>query len=162
MIDRKAVLVALAKANQLSGERALIVRAGEENVVRRYLMDWGVDNIVREAAGMPGSADPAEATDQKIQDMVNLHLLSLGLEPLQIEWLHFRSGEKVDLEYQWEKHLSGKEFPFGHAMGLPGRVSRLMAMADLPAWQPLVWLIERGVWPFGPERGGKFIVSRKA
>lgn len=163
MFDRKAILVALSLCKGLTPEMVRLVRLGNEDVVRRELWKAGACDGALAAAGIPISKSGERPDDAKIQEMVNLNCYALGLEPWEIEWADPRLADKLDLVLDWERPLAGINVGWAMMVGIPGRVARILALADVPAWQPLVWLIENGVWTFGPSvTRGTFIIQDPA
>ncbi len=160
-MDRRAVLVALARHGLLTPENQLLVRAGGPAVVYAALVEAHAPAEVFRAAGMvPPVPDQDRPDDATVRQAVDLHLTLLGLDTQEIVWLSRQVADQTRLEDAWARLAAGDAPAWAHA--LPQRVGRLLALEG-EAWLPLQDLISRGVWPYGPAADGRgFVVVMAA
>lgn len=158
-LDRKAILIALAREGQLTQERQITVRAGAPKDVRAALLSWGVAPSVILTAGMPVIKPPTTTRmkDREVQRQVDLHLTALGYGPAAITWTHPNIASRVYLDETWEALLQGAYVEWALPL-YPSRIARLLAYADRDPWRPLLRLIEHAVHPYGLAERGDFIV----
>lgn len=131
------------------------MRAGTDDVVRGILLDGGFCPAVMRAAGLPVASDD-EIEEGDVERMVELHCMAIGIPYTGVAVVDERLALKIELLKAWELLFVDR----ADQIGLPPRIARVLKKIDEAAWQPLVWLIERGVWPIGPAPSlGAFVVT---
>lgn len=156
-MNRREALVALAAAGELTVERARIVRTYQEEAVQRLLLEW-----------LPSAAQllwttvterDEDLTDEVIQRAVDAHMSWRGLDPAPIVWAPSRAwADHAYYDPRWEAPLVGITDELLAHVGFSTRILRL-AHVEGSAWDPLRWLVEDGVWPYGLRRDeGNFVV----
>lgn len=148
-MNRRAVLLALARSGRLTPERAEYVRLAHESDVRLALARWRVPNVVLDAADIPLRRGRTPATEDRIARACELHMLALGHEPTHFRWVVPRDGARLPLARWWELARGDAVLDVASALGIPERVARVLAHHREAAWKPLADLASRGVWVFG-------------
>jgi hypothetical protein len=158
-MDRRAILLALAAAGELTPERALVVRAGAETLVLSEIARWGVSAALDVAgiAVVPGRGD---ISDEDAQAAVDMHLALLGLEPVPVRWTSRVGASTAQHDPTWARaaELAGDP-TVGMALGYDGWPARIMMATD-DAWVPLHKLLRAGILPYGLDARGFFLLVR--
>lgn len=156
-IDRRAVLIGLAQAGLLTEERSLYVREHPADEVRAALRTWQAPPAVHAAAGVPVphlamASDLPSATlpDRDVLRLVTAHLTLRGFQPdgVQLFWATDRDAGGLPIDVHWLAPLHAVPRDLS-VPGVPYRTVHILALADDPAWQPLVQLIQHNIHPIG-------------
>lgn len=149
-LDRRAVLIQLARADLLIPERSLLVRSQPVAAVRAALHAWQAPPTALEAAGVPVYRPDftAQPSDAEVQHQVDIHLMLLGFEATPCYWVNRNQVGAFPKDLRWWRDLYRVPRDLTHPE-LPHVCTYILALADEPAWQPLAELVQHGVQPYG-------------
>lgn len=113
------------------------------------------DPDVRLAIGMDHFvADPRATLDSEVvQELVNEHLIGLGLPQVPIYFVDDQMALGVPVSPSWRMHTMHLRHDL-RTNGLPHGVAKLLHM-DGEAWQPLHQLIMHHIYPIGLSTSGQ-------
>ncbi len=165
-MDKRGVLIGLARIKELTPERAYEVRVLLDPEVQARLLAWGVtDPEVLACAGIhptrvkPRTDGTRRHSRSDTERLVDLHLFGLGLddaESITVEWVSLGEAQNAFLDSTWESMVAGRA-PEWAVDKYPGRVARVLGMEG-EAWAPLKELVRNDILPFGLTSSRKFLL----
>lgn len=149
-LDRRAVLIELARAGMLTRERSDYVRSHAPEHVREQILAWNAPPGVRRAAGLElvRTSAGAHMPPEEVQRQVDMHMAALGLNPAPVLYVTEEEATSYRVSFDWDWPMRQLRLNWTYP-NLAPRVAKILLMADDKAWQPLVRLIEHNIHPHG-------------
>lgn len=162
-MDRRVVLVALARCGALTPDRSVAVRTAPEGEIGQLVRAWGIsDPGVLEATGNavvpPGEMAGPSMRKRDAERVVVRHLRELGFEEVDIVWTGHAEGNGMSVHPGWFAAMPKAVPPLWAIESLPSRVAMVVAAAESPIWAPLAGLVSHNILPYGLDSEGRFVL----